>query len=532
MSFMKKKIYLALLILPFLTSCGLFSSPATGEIEITLNDDKSFDNYYSPEEVRIVDTYKTLQLQTGHIVMPSTGDVNVLVVPIIIRGYEETATESYLSLLDEAFNSTSPLKGGYPSVHTYYEESSFGKLNIHADILNWVDLWEYGLLSNRVTAGSLTQNQLINALRRLMENYVYKQDLDFSIYDKDKDGFLDQVYFIYSAYDYHTLEDLLHDYNQDVNPSAYNNDVFWSYTITTTTSTPFTDALVPELSTFTITSFDTLLTGYCDYVTRTEAGKRYEVPVISEDNNLSPQTIIHETGHALGLEDYYNYGDDVYYSPMGRLTMMDLNAGDFDTYSKLALGWIKPYLVYGNSKITLTSSSLNPNQCIVIDNNQTRNNFNPFDEFLLVEYYTPNGLNQYDINTVLNGYVPLPSLSGYKLYHVDNRAFIIRGGSLYKEYNALTDSVLPRSVVLPIVNTLSGERCEEEQYHSSLLKNEFDQIRLIEANGNRSFDDGGYFTSSTLFQGNNSFSVNKFSKYFINKTFNDGTTFDYVISFK
>ena len=127
---MKKKIYLALLILPFLTSCGLFSSPATGEIEITLNDDESFDNYYSPEEVRIVDTYKTLQFQTGHIVMPSTGDVNVLVVPIIIRGYEETATESYLSLLDEAFNSTSPLKGGYPSVHTYYEESSFGKLNI------------------------------------------------------------------------------------------------------------------------------------------------------------------------------------------------------------------------------------------------------------------------------------------------------------------------------------------------------------------------------------------------------------------
>ena len=242
---MKKKIYLALLILPFLTSCGLFSSPATGEIEITLNDDESFDNYYSPEEVRIVDTYKTLQFQTGHIVMPSTGDVNVLVVPIIIRGYEETATESYLSLLDEAFNSTSPLKGGYPSVHTYYEESSFGKLNIHADILNWVDLWEYGLLSNNVTAGSLTQNQLINALRRLMENYVYKQDLDFSSYDKDKDGFLDQVYFIYSAYDYHTLEDLLHDYNQDVNPSAYNNDVFWSYTITTTTSTPCTDAFVP-----------------------------------------------------------------------------------------------------------------------------------------------------------------------------------------------------------------------------------------------------------------------------------------------
>ncbi len=528
---MKKKIYLALLILPFLTSCGLFSSPATGEIEITLNNDESFNNYYSPNQVEIVNTYKSLQVPTGHVVMPSTGDINVLVVPIIIRGYEETATESYLSLLDEAFNSTSPLKGGYPSIHTYYEESSFGKLNIHADILNWVDLWEYGLLSDNVTAGNLTQNQLINALRRLMDNYVYKQDLDFSNYDSDKDGYLDQVYFVYSAYDYHTLEDLLHDYNQDINPEAYNNDVFWSYTITTTTSSPIINVSTPKLSTFTITSFDTLLNGYCDYVIRTEAGKRYEVPVISEDNNISPQTIIHETGHALGLEDYYNYGDDVYYSPMGRLTMMDLNAGDFDTYSKLALGWIKPYLVYGNSKITLTSSSLSADQCIVIDNNQSGNKFNPFDEFLLVEYYTPEGLNKYDINTILNGYVALPSLSGYKLYHVDNREFILYGESLSKEYDALTDTVSTRSVVLPIVNTLSGERCEEEQYHSSFLKNEFDQIRLIESNGNRSFDKGGYFTSSTLFQGKTSFSIKKFSNFFIDKKFNDGTSFEYIINF-
>jgi len=62
-----------------------------------------------------------------------------------------------------------------------------------------------------------------------------------------------------------------------------------------------------------------------------------------EDN---PSTIIHETGHALGLADYYDYDDSV--GPrggMGGLDIMDGVWGDHNAYSKWILGWLHPEVV-------------------------------------------------------------------------------------------------------------------------------------------------------------------------------------------
>ena len=57
-----------------------------------------------------------------------------------------------------------------------------------------------------------------------------------------------------------------------------------------------------------------------------------------DNKGLDSHVLIHETGHMLGLNDYYNtYGDSTY-SPLGGLDMMDGDFGDNNPYSKILLG--------------------------------------------------------------------------------------------------------------------------------------------------------------------------------------------------
>jgi len=62
--------------------------------------------------------------------------------------------------------------------------------------------------------------------------------------------------------------------------------------------------------------------------------------------NIDAHMLVHETGHMLGLEDYYSYSG--LENPCGGVDMMDLNVGDHDAYSKMVLGWVNPYVVDGS----------------------------------------------------------------------------------------------------------------------------------------------------------------------------------------
>lgn len=530
---MKKLLPLLILPILMLTSCQSFLIVATsGNVDIILNeDDETSNNYYGPDEVNLSQTRKTLQGVTKEVVMPSTGDVNCLVVPIIIKGYEDNATQEFLDLIDEAFNSDEPLKGGYPSIKSYFYESSFHQLNLSATVLDWIDLWEVCSIDENISTEQFTQNIFLNYLSEVID-YVSTLDIDLTQFDSDKDGYLDQVYFIYSAYDYQTLQDMM--MYTEVDDFA-NSDVFWAYTINIRANNPYLDTDVPVLANYTVCSFDTLFKDYAKTKNVYYGNKRYQVDIISLDNDISPQTIIHETGHAMGLNDYYNYGDDYNYSPAGRLTMMDYNVGDFDSYSKMTLGWVKPYVVYGNSSIKLEESYVNKDQLIVIDPSQTSKDFNPFDEYILIEYYSPNGLNKYDIDNVINNYVPLPSQTGYKVYHIDSREFVTNlSNTIVREYD-FEDLSAFENVVLPISNTNAGERAELSSYHFSPnvnVSNSFDEIRLIEGFQRNTFNKGGYFTYETLFYGDDYFTFSKYRSFFIYDSFNDGTAFPYQIYFK
>jgi len=62
-----------------------------------------------------------------------------------------------------------------------------------------------------------------------------------------------------------------------------------------------------------------------------------------------PLVTIHETGHALGLPDYYDYDDGQ--GPdggCGGMDMMDANHGDHNCFSKYCLGWLSPTVAFTN----------------------------------------------------------------------------------------------------------------------------------------------------------------------------------------
>jgi hypothetical protein len=82
----------------------------------------------------------------------------------------------------------------------------------------------------------------------------------------------------------------------------------------------------------------------------------------------------------------------------------------------MVLNWAKPYHVQRSCEIKL-KPLINGGDIILIKNGWNKT---VFDEYFLVEFYTPLGLNYFDSN-VGNSEARLPSLPGIKIYHVDAR---------------------------------------------------------------------------------------------------------------
>ena len=74
---------------------------------------------------------------------------------------------------------------------------------------------------------------------------------------------------------------------------------------------------------------------------------------------INCEAVIHETGHALGLNDYYDYKDGGVKGGVGSFAMMDANQGDHDPYSKAILGWTHSTVVVDmDYETTLRSKDL------------------------------------------------------------------------------------------------------------------------------------------------------------------------------
>ncbi len=520
------------------------------------NNSTSTDRFIPYDKVDLKYTYTELSgmLSNNESVFPSIGEVNLLVIPVHITGSEEYMTDEVREDIEQVFFGDTETDSdlGFYSLSDYYYESSFGKLRVKGEVTDWFDVADAGITDiDEITissSGTIQQKILPAAVEWASE----QQGIDLQDYDYNEDGNIDGVFLVYDHLDYSTYYEQSLKYETEVDESDM-NESFWNFSSWDWNTSAATSTRVdPTTSGFSWCSFDMMYTSYCSRQTSTEYADLTDFSKIPLDSH----TYIHEFGHLLGLNDYYSSSDSDYH-PMGEFTMMDQNVGDLDTYSKMLLGWVTPYVVYGTSEITIEAANANDHSVIVIPENfeeisdeiesvikndlveEYTYSFNPFSEYLLIDLYTPDGLNYQD---TYGEYVygREEGIAGYgvRIYHIDARIFqctaISYADGTYLSYidgyewDGGTIST-NQYILMPISNSM----IESSSYNLPSSYDYFDECRLLEAGGFNTFSDGGYADASTLWTASSTpFSIEQFGNLFFNANycFNNGNDLPFRVA--
>ncbi len=459
-------------------------------------DDKG---YYSPDEVELGSTfydysqhsydnwkYAPSYSKTG------TQQTPLLVVPVIVPGYESMATDANWDIIKKVFfGDSGDMK--FESLHSYYYKSSNGKLDITGTI---TDYYFAGDESSLFEKSDIQDYQVAMLAQDCAEWAKDIYNLNLQDYDSDKDGLIDAMWLVY------------------IGPRSNDYSAYWAFSSTTMAEG---DIENPEVNNYGWCGFDFLTTSSDDFA------------------NEDAHVVIHETGHMLGLNDYYSYAYS-HYGPLGRIDMMDNNVGDHNGYSKMMLGWTKPYIAYGDCEITIPSS-LHENAIIVIPydgktyqkNSAGKYIFNPFDEYLLLEFYVPDDLNEldydfYNVQTIKD--------YGLRVYHVDNRLAHVENGrwSFYQNPDdGIADTSGNRNAIISNTETNKDSAYGYgESYYVGIPEsaNRFDEIRWIT-------QDNTYLSQNysiernpnILFKTEDEFTLDTYKSQFNDDGFNCGEAF-------
>lgn len=458
--------------------------------------------YYSPDEVinsYNVNNYRERNIY-NEILTPATGKTPLLIVPIVTPGDESKATEENWDLINKAFfGNSSDLH--FESLHSYYYKSSYGKLDFTGGVTGYFNPATEDN-SFKTLNGYTTTN--IEKLPQLAADWAEKTyNLDLKNYDSNNDGYIDAIWLIY-----------LHE-------SSSSNTNFWAYC--STNMAHYTDINYPVANIYGWASINFLNDNYVSNSSYNNYANK----------DCDAHVLIHETGHLLGASDYYSYSG-TYYDALGCMDMMDRNLGDHNAYTKMYFGWVTPYIAYSNCTITIPSSQ-KENALILIpyDDYTIKKDsngkviLNTFDEYIIVEYYTYQGLNTqgydcYSVNPI--------SGNGAKIYHVDNRLFKYSdySFSLYSNPNEPFEDNNNDQFERCISNSEAGSTSESNRYYLSSTMNNYDEIRLINKQGSK-LSLSNTANANSLFTVNNTFSLSSYSSQF-NNGFNNGKSFSYSLT--
>lgn len=271
------------------------------------------------------------RVQAG--IMPSTGEVETLVFMVEFPDvkHSEGITVEYA---EDIFFGENPFwckgPGTSQTLAGYLELSSYEKLQFDGEVYGW-----YTAEHERAyySAGNLEYPHAENLFWEVVE--AYDDEIDFSKYDSDQDGYVDGVYIVFAG-------------ATDGWGSTY-----WSY-VDRTMCTDEKDGM-----------------------------KLAQYAFIAEEH-LNAETLAHESGHMLGLIDYYDYekqtfGAQDYFG--GTSTKMLDNTGDYDAWAKILLGWIDPIVVESDCVLTIRPKNDYADALIVRPKEEKYKNM-----FFVVEY--------------------------------------------------------------------------------------------------------------------------------------------------
>ena len=305
----------------------------------------------------------------------SENEIRALVFEVGFEDYPVSEGDALSDSIRSYFEGSRESGYPYESIPGFYRRSSYGKAEIVLGDIVAVNL--SSLRSSYDGQGGGESEKCL--IRDVLE--AAGERVDLSEYDSDGDGIADLIFFIYAGED------------------TDRGDIWWSHC-----------SEAEDIS---------------------KDGIRLERYVFS--GQAETPILIHETGHAFGLSDYYGYEDYFTYD-ICVSDMMSDNAGDHNSLSKYLLGWIDESQVRfvsssdGDARISFSPLDKEGDGCkiaiIAPENAQTAT------EFFFAEYISGEG-NM----SLFDGRRDYPE--GFRIFH----AFYDDEGRLY--INALTKDNTP-----------------------------------------------------------------------------------------
>ncbi len=505
-----KRLYLLPLFSLLLTSC--FNSGSSSS-----KPQKQVVNYYETEQgvykAKSIFNYKSIQNNSIYRLSysPSTGDSNLLIIPIWFNDSSDyIATSKKESIRNDirlAYFGNEE-ETGWESVSSYYKKDSYNKLNLIGEVTPWYEINRSSTEFYEESSGGKLTNQLVSDAVNWYKGISGKQNLlDF---DKDHDGYLDGVMLIYGSPNYRSLD-------------IINAGNMWAYAFWL--QDPYKKNVDnPGPNAFFWASYDYMYSKGIDALERT--GKTNYGYGDSTYCKIDAHTYIHEMGHILGLVDYYDYSDET--SPGGLFSMQDGNMGDHDPFSKLALGWVDPYIPLTNKTFTIKNLT-EYGELVLLKPNSLYTS--PFDEYILLELYSPNGLNKFDVDHAYLDNDKGPSGVGVRVWHVDARLFSITAtdpfGNPTKGY--ITNNPEYGRIMSATSNSTSGTQAVS--WAGSFYYN---TLQLIRRSKIMDYKTKSVLSSSDLFKKGDTFSLADYSSQFVNGSIgklNNGASFNWKIAF-
>lgn len=486
---MNKKVLSFLLIPLLLTGCS-------NSIKLEFVPLKTFATYQdlmkedtSPityQEDKQINSLRDLLLvsESGHERrnIPTKGERKLLVVPVYFTDSDVSTHKDKTIFIQNAFfgetNHTN-----YDSVAGYYNKSSYGQLKITGEVAPWYNTGksskEWGNMSH-TSASSIIAAQALDYIKanNLVEN--------INQYDTDGDDNIDGVYIVY-------------DHPQEGNSAA--NNLYWAFTYYTYPGENSYNNQTPYLNNYSWTSINNIM---------------------QKDNRSYTNYLIHETGHLFGLSDYYNTlknsNNQCHYQPTGCFDMMDYNIGDHSAFSKYLLKWTSPTVVKSgtDAKIQLKPFITSGEYLLVPS---SKYNGSPFSEYLLIEYFIPEGLNKYSGKFLYNnpdgskGVYTYPQYHGLKIYHVNAVLGYYQVGG--------TNPILITTLDDPdYASKISGKTVGVNYAYPHDLTDEQAakpdakvMYHLLESSGKNTFLNGEPANNDTLFRYGDDFGITVFKDY-------------------
>ena len=437
-----------------------------------------------------------------------TGNMNVIVVPVYWSDQADRATDANKEILCRALGNVMDEQGNVtsystdnpkePSLSEYYKTASYGKLTVNSFVTDWYAFPDsYENVYERTWDAMMLEDLLI----WLKETY---RDMDHSMFDNDKDGLYDEIILIntgdMSGYSSYTRDGMSGAYRQALQYGGYETAPYVG--MMSGMRTPEN----PYLYTYINMAF----------------GFLFDNNIMGDASNMRTKTLIHEFGHTLGLYDYYDNGT-AGISALGGYDMQDASVGDWNVYSKYTAGWIEPVVVDEESfagqdtvEFTIKSSALNGDALLIpaagYDYNGT-----PFDEYIMLDLFTPEGLHTYD-----SAIFALDNAVGVRIYHVSDRL-------VYGYYDVMLNEAKEFLEYGARVHSNDSDKLWSDKYG-------FYQIEIISATGNNKFTSktstDRNFLAEDLFGAGDSFSVEEYDEFFYNGKMDCGVDFGYEITVK